>query len=283
MRAYGRSWAMESRRQVTPRSGMPLLITLLCLAAASCADSSNGNSDDSSQLRTNIKACTTTGPSQQTLVAVGFGSTTTTPAAVEDALPISRLWSFDYQEGSGGGPIHVGGFPLPTGSIDLLPPSKNGASADSSPPPKAELPIMGDGERLTLTNLLMGIEKRTLIEADSVMALEGKSADTPLGRVTVRGISSDNEAINVHLQFEWDESLRGAEFLPKGSLLAQVSIGRVRTSADGPSYTLNGSGRQSFDFLLTPAERHGQATIILDQFGLLYPGPLMVDPNTHCD
>ena len=260
---------------------MAVLLGMLCVWTVACAQSrDNSASGEATQLRAHIDACEAMGSPERTQAAIVLEPTESTPAAVSNALPLSRLWSFEYRVDSERKLIDVGGFPIPEGSIDLLPRPESGASVDPSPPPMAHLPVTDNPELLTLTNLLLGVNGRALIKADNLMALEGKSVDTPFGLATVARISSADEEVTVTLQFQWRSGLRGGEFQPKGSLQARISVGGDRASAEGPNYAL-GDG-QSLAFLMAPAERDGQATLALDEFGLLYPGPISVDPSISC-
>lgn len=258
------------------------LIPMLSFVAVACAGpSDNRTVPEPAELRAHIAACDTPESSGWHLAGISFEPTSSTPAFVADFVSTSRLWSFGYQVNSDGVLVDVGGLPLPVGAIDLLPPEQAG-STGSSPPPLAYVPLRADTRQVTLVNVWLGVAQQTHLKASRVERLEGASAATALGLVSVSSISFDDGAVDVSLRFEWDTSLSGTEFQPKGSLRATLRIGQYRASSEGASYVVGEGDTQDLTFTLPPSEHEGRAVLVLDQFGLFYPGPLTVDARAAC-
>jgi hypothetical protein len=135
---------------------------------------------------------------------------------------------------------------------------------------------------VTLVDVLLGIGEQRHLKASGVEGLQGASAATALGLVSVSSISFDDEAVDVSLRFEWDTSLSGTEFQPKGSLRATLRIGQYRASSDGASYVVGEGDTQELTFTFPPSEHRGRAVLVLDQFSMFYPGPLTVDTRGAC-
>jgi hypothetical protein len=258
------------------------LFPILSFVAVACIGPSDVRTvAEPAELRAHIAACHTPESRRGHLAEISFEPTNSTPAIVAAFLSSSRLWSFGYQVNSDGAVVDVEGLPLPVGAIDLLPPEQGG-STGSSPPPLAYVPLRADTRQVTLVNVLLGIAERTHLKASGVEGLEGASAATALGLVSVSSISFDDEAVDVSLRFEWDTSLSSTEFQPKGSLRARLRIGQYRASSEGASYVVGEGDTQDLTFTLPPSEHRGRAVLVLDQFSLFHPGPLTVDARGAC-
>ena len=275
----------KPRRPKSQRVRQTVLAILVFLLLTGCADKVDDTTQaGSQQLRPYIVSCSLADSGDQRQLAIGFESTGATPTGIDHLLPRSRLWSFQYKADAGE-LMSVGGFPSPPGSIDLLRPSNPDASVANKTPPVAYVTSNNDVGQLTLANLLMGVSDAAHVEADGLSTLRGNSADTPLGRVHVSDVSVVGNEVSVSLRYEWrsDISKGSEEFIPKGSLLVRLRVGGYVAQARGASYVIDRGSTQSVAFLLDPSHQDGGAELVLDEFGLLYPGIVGIDAVAQCN
>ena len=187
----------------------------------------------------------------------------------------SALFSYRFKPENAEDFLLVGGLPPAPGSIDLLPRTTEEATVGDDSPPTALVPRAFG--RAAFKRLLFAVDAPEVFESPTLDGLIGRSADAPLGRVTITDVRADAEIVEVILDFEWNEILNASDAsIPIGALVATLEVG-VQDSIDvGPHVTLGTSGGQWLLFELNGLSDES-ARLTLNQWGHLYEGEVGTD------
>lgn len=204
---------------------------------------------------------------------VRFDATSGTPDGMVSLLRDMQLYGYSYRPPSAlpEEAVHVRGFPDPPGTIELLPPSDTGATAQPAPPPVAGVPLDDVPTELIFENLLLAKGLELTVAAGSLDSLVSKSVETPLGLATVTDVRAEGPAVTVIVSFEWLDWLRTPSgWLPRGSLLSGLAAGELSPTYAELSFVPGQGSAQSLKFRVPVAKRSGPVKLTLDQFGVFY-------------
>lgn len=263
----------ERLQRLDIRYAYPAFALVLLLTA--CAATTEESADESSGLLATVISCSRDPSGDSMRIRVQFGRNGGTPSGIVDLLPELRLQGYEYtplSAGPNGKAIDVGGLPPGTGVTDLLPPEGQGAVV-SDPPPTAEILIEADPyQDFVFRNILVADNDEVVINADDFASLVGKTAQTPLGQVTVTDARTQADAIALSIDFDWSASLGdGSLFQLKGSLASSLTVGGRDALPKGTSYVINGTS-QALSFDPHAHDWMGSVSLRLNQFGVMYPG-----------
>jgi hypothetical protein len=263
----------ERLQRVDIRYAYPAFVLVLLLTA--CAATTEESADESSGLLATVISCSRDPSGESARIRVQFGRNGGTPPGIVELLPELRLWGYEYRPlsaGPNGKTIDVGGLPPVPGFTDLLPPEVPGAVV-SDRPPTAEIPIEGDPyQDFVFRNILVADKDEVVINANDIVSLVGKTAQTPLGQVTVTDARTEADAVALSIDFDWNASLGdGSLFQLKGSLASSLTVGERDALPVGTSYVISGTS-QALSFDPDAHDWMGSVSLRLDQFGVLYPG-----------
>lgn len=213
---------------------------------------------------------------------VEFRASEAAPAAAEGLIPGLVLRAYDYSVRGVDRVTHVGGYPTPPGAVNILPSSGTGADVQDAPPPAATIPLPPGPAHLTFTSVLMSLPAEVSLRAQTISALVGMSAATPLGRVTVRDVRQGPDSLALVLEHEWTPGLASTGFLPKGTLASSLGTADARVEG-GVSYVIGRGTEQTVSFPRPIPRGHAAVVLVLGEWGLLYSGRTSLDvPADAC-
>jgi hypothetical protein len=213
-------------------------------------------------------------------VKVRFGGSSKTPESLSGRVDLLTLRGYSYAlHGTDLDEVnHVGGLPTLPGTIELDPTPDRRDVAVDAPPPAAELEIMSGESSVVFSDLLLGQPSLVHLAAGDVEALEGMTAETPLGQVTVTDARYENGNALIELEHGWSVDMTSRDgFQPKGSILSSFSWGSFQPVGSLPSYVPDRSYSQDLEFSVGSRRAPTHVTLSLLEFGFVVDGPITLD------
>ena len=212
------------------RPKLALAMAVVLLAACAQGGTSGG---EPPELRATIVACTAGESGGSIHMLVRFEATPHMPPGIAALIPRLRLDGYRYRRSSDthGEGTEVPPFAPPSPTDDGVGVQGSGARAPS-PPPTAEITFEGEPPPgLIFDHLTLASNAETMIRADGLGALEGRSAGTPLGQATVSEVKLDERSATITVFYDWMDGLGpSSPFQPTASFTPDLGPGGLLLS-----------------------------------------------------
>jgi hypothetical protein len=254
------------------RRRVAFVILAAALLAGACSSPRRSEATGPSFLKAEIVSCTPLAAGGQRLV-VAFRPTADAPEELASLLPRLGLRSYAYRPSTAPVEATRVAFPVPPEVLQGLGLHPGDATVAEGPPPAAIVALEGAVPALVFEDLSLFTDEVVEIRARDLRALQGRSAETPLGTARVSAVRVQDGRVTITATFDWLEGIGGGSSLaPEVGLAPQLGkaglllAGITLPVADGRTRSVSVPAPADVDL--------GPAVLRLGPFGVSIPGPI---------